>query len=343
MNSKTGLVFDNRYFNHVINRQSPENPERLRHLYQVLESSKYKGRYSRIEPREILLSDVHSVHSSFYLDQLRQHSINHDPYSYDKDTYLMDQSMHTAQLAAGGCFQLIDKIMADELGNGFALIRPPGHHAEMGRGMGFCIFNNAALAARYLMDQYGLNRIMIVDFDVHHGNGTQDVFYENNEVLFLSLHQKGIFPFSGDPHELGKGKGEGFSVNVPVFSQFGDIEYTFLLGRLLQSLVEQYLPQFILVSAGYDAHEDDTISATSVSTDWYKSATLMLRQYAEEACDGRILFILEGGYNPVSLETSVLATVDGLLQPMNGRVGVMHSSRAEKVLQNHPARGFWTI
>lgn len=343
MNNTTGLVFDNRYFSHVIERQSPENPERLRNLYQILESSNYKRRYTRIDPREIHISDVHSVHSSFYIDQLRQHSINPDPYSYDKDTYLMDQSIHTAQLAAGGCFQLLDKIMSKELSNGFALIRPPGHHAEMGRGMGFCIFNNVALAARYLMQQYGLSRIMIIDFDVHHGNGTQDVFYEDNQVLFLSIHQKGIFPFSGDPHETGKGKGEGYSVNVPVFSQFGDTEYTFLLGRLMQSLAEQYMPQFILISAGYDAHQDDTISTTTVSTEWYKTATMMLRQYAEEACDGRLLFVLEGGYNPESLESSVLATIDGLLQPMNGRVGVMHSSRAEKVLLDHPARGFWTI
>ncbi len=343
MNNNTGLVLDNRYFNHVIERQSLENPERLRNLYQILESPKYKGRFTKIDPREIHISDVHTVHSSFYIDQLRNHSINKDPYSYDKDTYLMDQSLHTAQLAAGGCFQLVDKIMSQELSQGFALIRPPGHHAEMGRGMGFCILNNVALAARYLMKNYGLNRIMIIDFDVHHGNGTQDVFYEDNEVLFLSIHQKGIFPFSGDPHEIGKGKGEGYSVNIPVFSQFGDTEYTFLLGRLLQSLVEQYLPQFILVSAGYDAHVDDSISGTTLSTDWYRTATLMLRQYAEEACDGRLLFILEGGYNPVSLESSVLATIDGLLQPMNGRVGVLHSNRAEKVLHNHPARSFWTI
>lgn len=341
--SSTGLVFDNRLFDHKIDKHSPENPDRIRNLYRRLASLEYEGRYEKVVPRELSVEDVKSVHSSLYIEQLREHSVRPDPYSYDKDTYLMEQSMHTAQLAAGGCLTLTDRIMSGELDNGFALIRPPGHHAEIGRGMGFCIFNNVALTAEYLRSVYGLNRILIVDFDVHHGNGTQDVFVESNEVMFLSLHQKGIFPFSGEADEIGADKGRGYTINVPVYSQFGDVEYTFLMGRLLQGLVEQYMPQFILVSAGYDAHQDDSISATNISTDWFGTATTMLKQYALESCDGRILFILEGGYNPKTLEASALATVDSLLKPNNGKVGVMHSARAEKILINHPVREFWTI
>lgn len=341
--NKSGLVFDNRYFNHAIDGHSPENPERIRNVYQELSRPKYEDRYERISPRESTIEEISSVHSSLYLSQLREHSISTDPYSYDRDTYLMEDSLLTAQLAAGGCFSLADEILSGSLENGFALIRPPGHHAEMGRGTGFCIFNNVALTAKYLQNTYGLNRIMIVDFDVHHGNGTQDIFYESDQVMFVSIHQRGLFPFSGDIVEVGKGKGQGYNINVPVFSQFGDVEYTFLLGRLLQSLVEQFMPQFILVSAGYDGHADDTISGTTLSSNWYATATTMLKQYAAESCDGKIMFILEGGYNPISLEDSIFASLDALLANNVSRVGVMRSERAEKLLIDHPISNFWTL
>ncbi len=343
MNKTTGLVFDNRLFAHRIDQHSPENPERIRNIYSHLESDKYTNTCENVKARELTIDEVHSVHSSLYVEQLREHSVTDNPYSYDRDTYLMEDSFHTAQLAAGGCFELADKIMSGDLTNGFALIRPPGHHAEVGRGMGFCILNNIALTAKYLQQKHGLNRILIVDFDAHHGNGTQDVFYETDEVMVLSLHQKGLFPFSGEPHEVGKEKGTGYTINVPVFSQFGDVEYTFLMGRLLQSVVEQYLPQFILVSAGYDAHVDDTISATMLSTNWYASVTSMLKQYAADACDSRLMYVLEGGYNPVSLEESVLASLDAMCASEGGRVGVMHSARAEKILIDHPLHDFWTL
>lgn len=343
MNKSTGLVFDNRLFAHKIDQHSPENPERIRNIYSQLESDKYTNICERITARELTIDEVQSVHSSLYVEQLREHSVTDNPYSYDRDTYLMQDSFHTAQLAAGGCFELADKIMSGDLTNGFALIRPPGHHAEVGRGMGFCILNNIALTAKYLQQKYGLNRILIVDFDAHHGNGTQDVFYETDEVMVLSLHQKGLFPFSGEPREVGKEKGSGYTINVPVFSQFGDVEYTFLMGRLLQSVVEQYLPQFILVSAGYDAHVDDSISATMLSTNWYASVTSMLKQYAADACDSRLMYVLEGGYNPISLEESVLASLDAMCASNGGRVGVMHSARAEKLLVDHPLHDFWTL
>ena len=162
----------------------------------------------------------------------------------------MEQSIYTAQLATGGCLDLADRLLGGDLDSGFALIRPPGHHAEPGRGMGFCVFNNVSITAEYLRKQYGLNRILIIDFDAHHGNGTQEAFYDTDEVMVMSLHQRDIFPFSGDASELGAEKGLGYTINVPVYSQFGDAEYTFLLGRLLQVVAEQYLPQIILVSAG---------------------------------------------------------------------------------------------
>ncbi|MGB3212124.1 MAG: histone deacetylase [Desulforhopalus sp.] len=342
MKSKVGFVIDDRYLDHVIPKPSPENPERIRKLASVVRE-KYIKDCLVYPARSADPSDIEAVHSSFYLQQLREHIARPDPYSYDRDTYLMEHSIHIAELAAGGCLELADRLMAGEIDSGFAMIRPPGHHAEPGRGMGFCIFNNVSITAQYLRRKYRLNRILVLDFDAHHGNGTQEVFYDTDEVLFISVHQRDIFPFSGEMTEIGTGKGEGYTINVPVYPQFGDEEYTFLLGRILQSVVEQYLPQIILVSAGYDGHIDDTISTTLLSTKWYGLITAMLKQYAHDACENKLLMVLEGGYNPVSLEASVVTTVDSLLTLRPDRIGVFFSERANGLLKNHPLRNYWTL
>lgn len=273
--NKLGLVFDNRYLHHSIPSPSPENPDRLRSLYMQLQQKLTGDCFSHIQPREAIDAEITTAHSPFYMEQLREHAIKEDPYSYDKDTYLMDDSLPTARLAAGGCFALADRIMEGDIDYGFGLIRPPGHHATPGRGMGFCIFNNIALTAEYLRNNYGLRRILILDFDVHHANGTQEIFYDTNEVMVCSIHQKDLFPFTGDREEVGSQQGEGFTINIPVHAQFGDSEYTYILGRTLQGLVEQYLPQFILVSAGFDAHKDDSISSTALSSHWYGTLSLI--------------------------------------------------------------------
>lgn len=343
MHKQPGLLFDHRYFDHAILSPSLENAGRVRGLYRVLESGGYAGRLRTFRPREATCGEIEAVHSSFYLEQLREHATQANPYSYDLDTYLMEQSLYTAALAAGGCLELADRIVEGTIDYGFALIRPPGHHAEAGRGMGFCLFNNAAITAQYLRRAYGMTRILILDFDVHHGNGTQAVFYETDQVLFLSIHQERLFPFTGRSEEVGNGRGRGYTVNLPVPQQFADPEYTFLLGRVLAGITEQYLPQFILVSAGYDGHCQDAISRILLSTAWYGIITELLKCLAAETCGNRLLFILEGGYNPASLEASVLATIDGLLLPVGRRPGVVHSQRAARVLDRHPLHAFWTV
>ncbi len=340
--NKLGLVFDNRYLHHSISTPSPENPDRVRSLYQHLQQNDNTS-ISHIRPREATRDEICLAHSPFYVEQLREHAVKSDPFSYDRDTYLMEDSLPTARLAAGGCFNLADQIMAGELDYGFALVRPPGHHAMGGRGMGFCIFNNIALSAEYLREQYGLSRILILDFDIHHANGTQEIFYDTNEVLVCSIHQKGIFPFSGSPQETGSGAGQGYTVNIPVYPQFGDPEYTYLLGRLLQGLVEQYLPQFLLVSAGFDGHIDDTISGTLLSTEWYGLITHILRHHASESCDNRLLYVMEGGYNPIALEASVLSTIDAMVKNKLSRPGILSVPRAKKIFDGHPLHQHWTI
>ncbi len=341
--NKLGLVFDNRYLHHSISKPSSENPNRIRNLYMRLQQKLTGDSFQHIQPREASNAEITTAHSPFYLDQLREHAIKDNPYSYDKDTYLMEDSLPTARLAAGGCFALTDRIMEGDINYGFGIIRPPGHHATPGRGMGFCIFNNVALTAEYLRNTYGLRRILILDFDVHHANGTQEIFYDTDEVMVCSIHQKDLFPFTGTPEELGSGIGKGYTVNIPVHAQFGDKEYTYILGRTLQGIVEQYLPQFILVSAGFDAHKDDTISGTTLSSNWYATIAHILRRHAADNCDNRLLFVLEGGYNPVSLESSIFATIDALLQKNFDRPGILPVPRADKILDNHPMRQFWTI
>jgi len=342
MNS-TGLFLDQRCLYHAIEQHSPENPERLRALYRTLREPRWRERFVEVAAREATAAQVERVHSRFYLDQLREHSVRGKPFAYDKDTYLMEESLPTALLSAGGCLALADAIMAGAINQGFALVRPPGHHATAGRGMGFCILNNVALTARHLQQAHGLQRILIVDFDVHHANGTQEIFYESSRVLVLSIHQRGIFPFSGGVEELGSDEGLGYTVNIPVHPQFGDMEYSFLLGGLLQSLSEQYLPQIILVSAGYDAHAEDSISQILLSTEWFANATAMLRRAARDICCGRLLFILEGGYNIHALEQSVLATLDALLDETISLPGILPVERAVRLLEQHPLREFWTL
>lgn len=340
--NNTGILLDNRYFDHRIDQPSPENPGRLRGLFPTIKN-RYNGSLKMICPREARIEEVEKVHSQFYLNQIRQHAITDNPFSYDKDTYLMELSLATAQLAAGGCLEVADRIMDGSIDRGFSLIRPPGHHAEPGRGMGFCILNNVAITAKYLIDYFGLSRILIIDYDIHHGNGTQETFYDTDKVLFISVHQKDIFPFSGKPKEMGSGRGMGYNINIPVHSHFGDLEYTYLLGRLLQNVAEQYMPEIILISAGYDGHEEETISTTLLTTQWFHTAATMLKQTARDLCNDRLLLVLEGGYNPASLEKSVLATIDSLLQPDVARVGVLYSERADALIKNHPMNQFWTL
>ncbi len=333
---------DDRYFDHAIEPRSLENPKRLRRLYPLIKE-RYRGAFTSVVPREASFEQIEQVHSNFYINQVREHAVKPNPFSYDRDTYLMDQSLATAQLAAGGCMEMADRVMDGTIRNGFALIRPPGHHAEPGRGMGFCVLNNVAITAKYLQTRYQLSRILILDFDIHHGNGTQEVFYDSDQVMFISVHQKGLFLPSGTPGEIGEGAGRGHTINIPVHSLFGDAEYTYLFGQLLNNVVEQYMPQIILVSAGYDGHEADPISATVLTTHWYHTVTTMIKHCARDICDGRLLYLLEGGYNPDSLEEAVLATIDSLLAPDQPRVGIFHSTRAHALLHNHPLNEFWTL
>lgn len=343
MHKQPGVLFDRRYFEYNLPRLSLENADRLRSLYSVLEGPEYQGRLQVCRPREASTAEIAYAHSPFYLEQLRQHVAADDPGWYDHDTYTAEQSLHAARLAAGGCLEMADRIMSGAIDYGFALIRPPGHHAEPGWGVGFCVFNNVAITAEHLRRVHGLQRILIVDFDVHHGSGTQSVFYGSDQVFFVSIHQEDLFPYTGQAEETGCGKGQGYTINLPTDPQCADPECMHLLDRVLCGVVEQYQPEIILVSAGFDGHCQDPISRMQLTTGWYAAITELLKHLAREVCNDRLLFVLEGGYNPASLEASVLAVVERLLLPAGNRPEPVHSERAARLLERHPLHGYWTI
>ena len=215
----------------------------------------------------------------------------------DPDTYVNPGSAHAARLAAGGLVNLTLAVLAGQASNGFALIRPPGHHASADAGMGFCLYSNVALAARTAQVELGLPRILIVDFDVHHGNGTESIFYDDPRVLFFSTHQYPYYPGTGALLDTGRGAGLGATVNVPLPPEVGDQGYAAIFAQVLWPLARRFQPQLILVSAGYDAHWDDPLAGMALSLSGYAHLTRELLRMADELCAGKIVFALEGGYN----------------------------------------------
>ena len=208
-------------------------------------------------------------------------------------------------LAVGGLLEACRAVMEEKIENGFALIRPPGHHAESGQAMGFCLFNNVAVAAEYLLKKFSLKRILIVDWDLHHGNGTQHSFYNRNDVLYFSTHQYPHYPGTGHWSEVGQGPGEGYTVNVPLSPGKGDSDFRFIFNSILAPIVDEYNPEFILVSAGFDIYEDDPLGGMLISASGFGALAFDLIKMAERHCSGRILFTLEGGYSLQGLRDGV--------------------------------------
>jgi acetoin utilization deacetylase AcuC-like enzyme len=236
-------------------------------------------------------------------------------------------------LAAGGLLELIKVVMQGKLNNGFALVRPPGHHAERDRAMGFCLFNNIAIGAKYALRNFSLQRILIVDWDVHHGNGTQNSFYEDSQVLYFSVHRYGFFyPGTGGATEVGKGKGEGFTVNVPLSTGAGDTDYGNIFERFLKPIALEYQPQLILVSAGFDTHYNDPLGGMDVSEKGYARMTQILMEIAGATAQGKLVLVLEGGYNVTSQRRSVKAVLEELSQAFP----LEKNDLLEKEKENYP-------
>jgi acetoin utilization deacetylase AcuC-like enzyme len=312
--NRTGIVKDDRYMDHVMDVGHPESPERLRVIYKMLEEPEMKGFLEEIKPRPATREEIELVHAPSYIDQVAK-TAGKPYYRLDMDTSTCAKTYETALLAAGGLLELIQAVMEGRLNNGFALVRPPGHHAERDRAMGFCFFNNVAIGALYAIKQFSLERVLIVDWDVHHGNGTQNSFYEDPRVLFFSTHRYGFFyPGTGEAKESGKGKGLGFTVNVPLSTGAGDAEFGNLFEKLLKPIALEYQPQLVLVSAGFDTHYDDPLGGMEVTETGFARMTQILMEIAETTAKGRLVITLEGGYDVSGQGRSVKAVIKELAQ-----------------------------
>lgn len=296
----------------------PENAGRVEAILRLLEEYQILGDLERIAPQAALLEQLTRVHTKGMVEMVRQASAQAWQ-QLDADTYVTPSSYDLARLAAGSAAAAVDKIMTGAARTGLALLRPPGHHAERNRVGGFCLFNNVAVAARQAQVVHGAKRVMIIDFDVHHGNGTQDIFYNDPDVLFISLHlfMSGFFyPGTGSAEEVGSGSGKGTTLNVPLPLGVGDEGYLQTFTDLIRLKAEAFQPELILVSAGYDAHWADPLTPGNTTGLTLTGYTKMVREIidmAEKVCLGRVLFVLEGGYYFPALAHGALNTLYALL------------------------------
>ncbi len=307
----TGVVYDPLFLEHTIPGH-PESAARLEHIVAELQRSGIWERLSRVTPKPADLALLSRVHERAYIDRVAAISARGGGY-LDYDTYVVSASYEAALLAAGGAAALTRAVLRGEVRNGFALVRPPGHHAERGRGMGFCLFNNVAVAAQAALDEFGLQRVLIVDWDVHHGNGTQNIFYESPQVLFISTHQHPHYPGTGDWREAGAGAGAGYTMNLPLPAGVGDTGFGRLLAEVITPAAERFAPELVLVSAGYDAHWRDPLAGLHLSLAGYWRLSKGLVELAERLCGGRIVVLLEGGYDLQVLSLGVADTCRSLL------------------------------
>jgi acetoin utilization deacetylase AcuC-like enzyme len=339
---RTGYVCDPRYQNHEVPPGHPERPERIGALLSLMERYSREG-LVKIEPRAATIEEISANHDRRYVDQVRA-TAGKPYFAFDPDTHAYSETYETALLSAGGVLSLTEHIMAGKVDNGFAMVRPPGHHAEADRAMGFCFFNNVAIGARYLRSEHKLDRVLIVDWDVHHGNGTQRSFYADRSVLYVSLHQYPHYPGTGAANEVGVADGLGYTVNIPFNGGCGDEEYAAAFHRIIEPVSRQFDPQFVLVSAGFDTHRRDPLSQMRVTREGFKAMTRSLLAVARDCSQGRLAVVLEGGYDLGALEESVSAVLDELGGEDLG-VEIPHGGGAETTLDavTRVHKRFWKL
>ena len=296
---RTGFVYDERYLLHDAGDYHPETPKRLKVIVKWLENSGILKQLTRIEAVKANQQWIEAVHSISYImrfDEACASGLNEFEHP---DNGICRDSYDTAFLAVGGVLKAIDAVMKGEVDNAFCAVRPPGHHAEVNKPMGFCYFNNVAIGARYLQKEYGLERVGIIDFDVHHGNGTQHIFESDPTVFYYSIHEHPSFayPGTGREFEAGLGEGKGYTVNSPVLPGRGDDDYKRLITHELLPAFKKFNPEFILLSAGFDAHETDMMSGTNLSTAGYDFISEAIMNLVNRCSGGRVVSVLEGGYN----------------------------------------------
>ncbi|MEM3594182.1 MAG: histone deacetylase [Candidatus Jordarchaeaceae archaeon] len=307
--AKTGIIYHPDYLEH----ETGNHPENKKRLIVTMDFLKEKGVLDRPEiktltPEKASINTVSLNHSTDYIEYVKS-ICEQGGGMLDPDTIVSPRTFEVALRAVGGALLAAEKIRDGEIKNSFALIRPPGHHATYNHGHGFCIFNNIAILAKHMIKNWGAKRILIVDFDAHHGNGTQDSFYDSPKVLYFSLQQWGIYPGSGWYQEIGEKEGEGYTVNIPLPWGTDDETYLFALQELLYPIADQYNPEFVLVSAGFDTHYSDTLTSMNISSIGHGKIMETILDIAKQKCNGKLTALLEGGYSLPALPRSIFNVI----------------------------------
>ncbi len=309
---KTGIIWNTLFTRHSMGLGHPESPSRLFAIQQVLEGDGVGKNVISLEPNPVGVQELAYIHSNDYISSIKATS-GQDNTFLDPDTSANRFTWDAACLAAGAGITLTKQVVSQELNNAFAFVRPPGHHAEKNHTMGFCIFNNIAIAAKYALKNLDVERIFILDYDTHHGNGTQNAFYEDNQVFYFSVHRSHFFPGTGMEEEKGKGEGQGFNLNIPVAYGADDNIYKKVFDNHLVPAVEKFSPQLILVSAGFDAHVRDPLGGMKVTTQGFAWIAKTVMELAKDTCQGKAVFFLEGGYDLKALRDSVEVTLERMV------------------------------
>jgi len=299
MSNRTGFLYDERYQQHLTGIYHPEVPDRLPAIYKGIKEAGLFEQLTLIKAVSADLKWVEAVHDRKYIQRFAAACSAGDNVIDTPDNQMCEVSYEIALLAVGGVLEATRLVMADQLDNAFCAVRPPGHHAEVDRAMGFCYFNNVAIAARYIQQEWGIKRVGIVDFDVHHGNGTQHIFEDDPTVFYYSIHQHPTFayPGTGREFEMGKNAGYGYTKNSPVLPGQGDSEYRRLMQRDLFPAFADFKPEVILVSTGFDAHIDDNMSDIKLTTEGFTWIIQKIMEMARWYCRGKLISVLEGGYS----------------------------------------------
>ena len=308
--NKTGYISDPFYLKHK-NEPHPENPGRLNAIQKNIESSKYYNNLTLIQPRKATIEDIAKIHDTGYIQSVED-SCRNGVRNLDADTVISPDSYQAALLSAGAGLEAVDKILEGTVENAFCAVRPPGHHAEQNKAMGFCLFNNVGVIARYAQNVQKLEKVFIFDWDVHHGNGTQHSFYKDSSIYYSSIHQYPFYPGTGGVDETGTGDGLGSNLNLPMRAYSCDTDYINAIEHKLIPVIQKFNPDLIIISAGFDAHENDPLAQINLSTECYGKMTQKLMEVANDVCDGRILSMLEGGYDYSALADSVQLHVETL-------------------------------
>ncbi len=323
----TGVVRDPVYLEHRNAGAHPESPQRLQAIYALLDSPAMAGRFASIAARDASDGEILRVHTPAHLAVIAD-TASRDVTFLDTDTQASRGSYAAARRAAGGACAAVEAVARHEVENAFALVRPPGHHAEPGAAMGFCLFNNAAIAARFARASLGIERVLIADWDVHHGNGTQAAFEDDPSVLYFSTHQWPLYPGSGALEETGRGNGEGYTINVPLPAGTGDADLLAIYREVLAPAALEFRPGLVIVSAGFDILAADPLAGLRATESGAAALARLMLEIAATACAGRLVLVLEGGYDLAALAGGVAAVLDEMVgrtltrPPLGGETAV---------------------